>query len=223
MEKETLKIWRLLIPGIIILIFFIPWLTNSKEELFKIDSVFKSFKWTDTFYLGVIILLEAIYYAVNARNLVWKPYHTKIQENIKDTLLTSCTIELTTKQWYGIKKGRALMNIFYSFVDNNPSLQEKAKGVRFNGLLWSTAIDLTTISCFGGVVYWILSLFTTKSHLIYVSSFLFIAAIIALAFTKLLTYKHMDLSNQQLEMILQTNGPDIDKKVQDAIKNLSNA
>lgn len=220
MDKETLKKWRLLIPGIIIILFVLPGLTNSKEELFEIDKIFQTLKWTDAFYLALVVILGVIYYSLNMRWIVWKPLNTQVQNNIKDKLLNVCSLKLTASQWYEIKNGRALMTIFYHFVDNDESLKEKAKGVRFNGLVWSSFIDLSILSFLGAIAYSILSIFTTKTHFVYISLILFFICFISLAFSWLMTFRHKSMSNEQLEVIIQTQKSQIDTKITKALSNL---
>lgn len=220
MDKETLKKWRLVIPGIIIIIFIIPGLTNSKEELLQIDKIIMNLKWTDAFYLGLVVIIGVIYYTLNIRWFVWKPFNTQVQENIKDNLLSASDLALTASKWYEIKQSRILMTIFYHYVDNDESLKEKSKGVRFNGLIWSSFIDLTILSCLTAIVYSILSLFTTMAHFVYIATFLFFLGLIALAFTWLLTYRHIKLSNEQIHVIIQTKGSELSQKITEAITNL---
>jgi hypothetical protein len=220
MDKETLKRWRLVIPGIIILLFIIPGLTNSKEELLEIDKIIINLKWTDAIYLALVIVMGVVYYALNIRWLVWKPFNTQVQNNIKDKLLNVSQLSLTASDWYKIKYSRTLMTIFYYFVDNDESLKDKSKGVRFNGLIWSSFIDLTVLSGFTGFVYSFLSIFTTKTHFIYISSFMFLMCLVALGFSWLMTYRHIKLSNEQIEVIIQTKKAEIDEKLKEAIQNL---
>jgi hypothetical protein len=220
MSKETLKKWRLLIPGIIIILFIIPGLTNSKEELFAIDKIVKALKWTDSFYLALVIILGAIYYSLNLRWVVWKPFNSQVQENIKDKILNASSLKISAENWYKIKRGRAIITIFYDFVDNNESLKDKSKGVRFNGLIWSSFIDLTILSLVAGFVYSVLLVFTSKEHYVYLALLLFCLCFVSLAFSWLLTYKHKSMSNEQIEVILQTKRNEIDTKIQEAIDSI---
>jgi len=84
MNKETLKKWRLFIPGIIIFFLILPGLTNSREELFTIHKIFKTLEWNDSIYLGLVFIFGAIYYALNVRWFIWKPFNAQVQENIKN-------------------------------------------------------------------------------------------------------------------------------------------
>jgi hypothetical protein len=220
MSKETLKRLRLIIPGIIIMLYIVPGMTKTTDELLGIGHLFSNLKWSDTSYLGVTFVLGALYYALNVRWLVWKHYNKIVQENIKDTILNECTLTLSSKQWNLLKKGNAIMVIFYDFVDNNESLKDKANDVRFNGLIWTTCFDMSILSAIAGFVYSILFLTTTRSNLVYISVAAFWVFFISLAFSSILTYKHLAKSTEQLDVIKQKYKPAIDEKIKETMTNL---
>lgn len=220
MSKEMLKRLRLIIPGIIIMLYILLGLTKTKDELMNISQLFESFKWSDLLYIALFFILGALYYALNARWFVWKHYNKIVQDNIKDTILNECTLNLSAKQWYNLKKENALMIIFYNFIDNDKSLTDQANDVRFNGLIWSTFFDITILSASAGFIYSFLFLVTTRSHYIYISVASFWLFFFALAFSSILTYRHLAKSNQQLEVIKQKYKGDINIKINEAIDNL---
>ena len=220
MNKETLKKWRIFIPGIIIFFLILLGLTNSKEELFAIHKIFKTLEWSDSIYLGLVFIFGAIYYALNVRWIVWKHFNFQVQENIKNKILNASNLKLTSSQWFGLKRDRTLMIIFYSFVDNDESLKEKAKSVRLNGLLWSSFIDLSVLSCLSALFFSMLSIFTSKSHYIILADLLFCLSFLSLICTSLLTRRHKTLSNEQLDIIAQTKKNEVEQKIKEAIDNL---
>jgi len=220
MNKETLKKWRILIPGIIIFFLILFSLTNSKEELFAIHKIFKTLEWNDSIYLGLVFIFGVIYYALNVRWIVWKPLNFQVQENIKNKILNASKLELTSSKWFNLKRGRALMNIFYSFVDSDESLKEKAKSVRLNGLAWSSFIDLSVLSCLSALLNSGIYIFTSKLHHVYLAWIMFCISFISLLFVCLLTYRHIDKSNEQLEIIIQRKKDEIDPEIQKAVNNL---
>lgn len=207
-------------PGIIIIVLFFFGLTNSKEELFAIHKIFKTLEWNDIFERAPVIFFGVIYYALNVRWVVWKPFNFQVQENIKNKILNASNLTLTSFQWFKIKKDRALMNIFYSFVDNDESLKEKAKSVRMNGLAWSSFIDLSVLSCLSALVHSGIYIFTSKLHHVYLAWIMFCISFISLLFVCLLTYRHINKSNEQLEIITQRKKDEIDPEIQKAIDNL---
>lgn len=195
-------------------------LTNSKEELFAIHKIFKTLEWNDSIYLGLVFIFGVIYYALNVRWIVWKPFNFQVQENIKNKILNASKLELTSSKWFNLKRGRALMNIFYSFVDSDESLKEKAKSVRLNGLAWSSFIDLSVLSCLSALLNSGIYIFTSKLHHVYLAWIMFCISFISLLFVCLLTYRHIDKSNEQLEIIIQRKKDEIDPEIQKAVNNL---
>ena len=220
MNKETLKTWRTFIPGIITIVLFLFGLTNSKEELFAIHKIFKTLEWNDIFIRVPVIIFGVIYYALNVRWVVWKPFNFQVQENIKNKILNASNLKLTSSQWFKIKKDSALMIIFYSFVDNDESLKEKAKSVRLNGLVWSSFIDLSVLSCLSALVHSGIYIFTSKLHHVYLAWIMFCIFFVSLLFVCLLTYIHINKSNEQLEIITQRKKDEIDPEIQKAVDNL---
>ena len=220
MNKETLKKWRLVIPGIFTIFFIRVGLTNSKEEFFTIYKMSKTLEWNNIFYVVPVLIFGVIYYALNVRWIVWKPFNAQVQENIKNKILNASSLKLTSSQWFKMKKDRTLMIIFYSFVDSDESLKEKAKSVRLNGLIWSSFIDLSVLSCLSALSFSMLSIFTSKSHHVYLAWIMFCISFISLLFICLLTYRHINKSNEQLEIITQRKKDEIDPEIQKAVDNL---
>lgn len=220
MNKETIKKWRLIIPGIIIYFFILLGRTNSKEELFTFYKIFETFDWNYFLYLIPVLLLGTMYYLLGIRWYVWQFFVTQIQENIKDRLLNISKSKLLASQWFRIKKDRTLMNIFYSFVDNDESLKEKAKSVRMNGLVWSSFIDLSVLSCLSALVHSGIYIYTSKLHHVYLAWIMFCISFISLLFVCLLTYRHINKSNEQLEIITQRKKDEIDPEIQKVVDNL---
>ena len=220
MNKETLKTWRIFIPGIITILLIIFGLTNSKEEILTFYKIFKPLERNDIFVIAPVLFFGVIYYALNVRWVIWKPFIFQVQENIKNKILNASTLKLTSSDWYKIKKDRALMIIFYSFVDNDESLKEKAKSVRLNGLAWSSFIDLSVLSCLSALLHSGIYVFTSKLYHIYLAWILFLSYFISLVFVFLLTRKHIKLSNEQLEVIIQRKKEKINSEIQKAVDNL---
>ena len=220
MNKETLKTWRIFIPGIITILLIIFGLTNSKEEILTFYKIFKPLEWNDIFVIAPVLFFGVIYYALGVRWFVWKPFNFQVQENIKNKILNDSNLTLTSSQWFKIKKDRALMNIFYSFVDNDESLKEKAKSVRMNGLVWSSFIDLSVLSCLSALVHSGIYIYTSKLHHVYLAWIMFCISFISLLFVCLLTYRHINKSNEQLEIITQRKKDEIDPEIQKVVDNL---
>ena len=207
-------------PGIITILLIIFGLTNSKEEILTFYKIFKPLERNDIFVIAPVLFFGVIYYALGVRWFVWKPFNFQVQENIKNKILNDSNLTLTSSQWFKIKKDRALMNIFYSFVDNDESLKEKAKSVRMNGLVWSSFIDLSVLSCLSALVHSGIYIYTSKLHHVYLAWIMFCISFISLLFVCLLKYRHINKSNEQLEIITQRKKDEIDPEIQKVVDNL---
>ena len=122
MSMNTLKYFRLLIPGILVFIIFILAIQESFDELVELAKTFSNFQFKDGVYIAIFIVLGAIYYIFSIRDLLWNPYHKRVQNNIKETLINPFQEELNIQQRGDLKEGRKLTNVFYYFVDNDKSL-----------------------------------------------------------------------------------------------------
>ena len=92
MNKETLKTWRIFIPGIITILLIIFGLTNSKEEILTFYKIFKPLERNDIFVIAPVLFFGVIYYALNVRWVIWKPFIFQVQENIKNKILNASTL-----------------------------------------------------------------------------------------------------------------------------------
>ncbi|GAH90238.1 unnamed protein product, partial [marine sediment metagenome] len=154
MSMTTLKYWRLIIPGIFILLLILLVTTENFTELSESIKPLTNFQLKEIPSIAAVVVFGVLYYIAKFRNILWNPYYKRVQNNIKNTLLSPFIQRLDSQQEDYLKDGRKLMIIFYHFVDNDNSLSEKAKRVRFNGLIWSSTVDLTFIAACGSLIFW---------------------------------------------------------------------
>lgn len=201
MEQTTLKYLRMLIPGIIVYL-----IGQSFYSIFtKVD--FKDFNFGDIkIPLIVAISLGAIYYVTDIRFLVTNYTHKRIDLNIKNHIVNLYNGNLTNTQRQYLFQNNRLKQIFYKIVDNDQSLSVKKNNVYFNGLLWTTFADIFIITLFGAIVILICTFFGDhqKSELRVFCFTLLLISIISLLFHVLAFFKHVKLSNDQIEFI-ETN------------------
>jgi len=216
---NTLKFFRLLVPGVLIVILFVLVIQDNLQELIEFTKAFSNLQLKDTIFVGVFIVIGAIYYIFNVRDLLWNPYHKRVQNNIKNTLISPFNQEVNEQQREYLKGDRKLMNVFYYFIDNDNSLAEKAKRVRFNGLIWTSTIDLTIIAAIGSLVFWFKLIFEKSSYNFWMAMILLITAIIAFGFIQLTTKRHISLSNEQLEIICQLHRTKLKEKIDELLQN----
>jgi hypothetical protein len=201
-SQETLKWLRLIIPGIL-LVFVLPPLFQETLDLASYLERFSSIKVLSDSVAAVV--LGALYQVLDLRRFAWRRFLRQVNDNIKDKLLTACSdddvISPAARQ---LREGRALMHVFYRLIDKDPTLQEKAKRVRFNGLFWTSIADIATIGAFGAFAYWIAFRVTDRFHQLVVAGALGLVFLVAyFLLMPLVTRRHMDLSNEQLEIITQ--------------------
>ena len=212
MSVEALKRWRLIIPGILIVLLVLFAIQESFSE-------FTNFQLKDTIYIIVVIAVGVLYYILNIRNLLWKPYFNRVQNNIKDTLLSPFEKQLDKQQEDYLRDGQRLLIIFWHFIDNDNSLVEKAKIVRFNGLIWTSTVDLTIIAACGSLLFWAKLIIVTNSYNLWMAVILLVLALVSFGFIQLMTKRHISLSNEQLETICQSYKPELERKVHELLQN----
>jgi hypothetical protein len=236
-SRETLALWRTLVPGILVLIYGCA-IALALRATGPFDA--QQFPSTETLgalkTLGVLaavaIILGALYRLSRIRNWVFTPATIRIQDNIKESLLSVASRNPTVvSRRHTLLEGRTLIEVFYRFVDNHASLQEKAKGVRANGLVLSTMADLYLISAgicllcgLGGLVDLIWGLpigFIFLGDWKVSTLFILSVASGSVAFIgrqlfPVVEHHHIDLSNEQLDYI-RIN---LRKELEDALLNI---
>jgi len=221
MSMETLNHWRVIIPGIFLGGIVILVIQENVSELFGSIRAFSNFQLYDLAIIAVVVIFGVLYYILDIRNLLWNPYHKRVQNNIKNTLIRPFVQQLDSQQENYLKEGRRLMHIFYQFIDDDKykSLSEKAKRVRFNGLIWTSTIDLTIIAAFGSLIFWGKLVFDNTSYNIWMGIILFIIALISFGLIQLTTKHHISLSDEQLEFICQACKPELEEKIYGLLQN----
>ena len=214
---NTLKYFRLFVPGILVFIIFILAIQESFDELVELTKTFSNLQLKDGIYIAIFIVLGAIYYIFNIRDLLWNPYHKRVQNNIKETLINSFQEELNRQQRDNLKEGRKLMYVFYYLIDNDNSLAQKANRVRFNGLMWTSTIDLTIITAIGSLVFWFKIIIERSSYNLWMAVILLIVALMSFGLIQLTTRKHLSLSNEQLEIICQLHKEKLHEKINELL------
>lgn len=200
MSKETLKTFRLIIPGILIFIFAIPFLNPG----IKFSEIIDSLSLLETsVYLGIVLFLGVLYHMSNIRGYFLKDSLSQIHENIKNKLLAPFKKKQNIYKYQDkLRHGKVLLDCFYKLIDNNETLKEKAKNVHYNGLIWSSVADTSALSAVAVLLYfcvWIVS--TTTAYLIWFLIFFVLHLLSSRILMPVITRKHIEVSNDQLEFI----------------------
>lgn len=218
MSLTSLKNWRLVIPGIFIVLVLIFSLQENFGELTGSLRSFTDFQLNDLAIIVVVVVFGVLYYILNIRRLLWYRYNEQIQDNIKNTLIKPFTQQLQDSQENYLKEGRKLMHIFYNFIDNDKSLSEKAKSVRLNGLIWTSTMDLTIISAIGSLVFWVKLIIVKSSYNLWMALILLFVSLVSFGLIQLATRRHISLSNEQLEFICQSYTQQLEDKINDLLQ-----
>lgn len=214
MTKTTLKKLRLVIPGVITLIVFFFLLPSS----FRVQDLSQFLlSLTGLGYLVIVCAIGGLYNIIGVRGLFLGDSLLLIQANIKQKLTVPFYAEDPIRaKIESLTEGRQLMNVFYRIIDNDESLKSKSQDVYFNGLLWSTTADVMALTSFAIPVYLMAYLFNPLSHyplMALVLSVIYLFA--ALFLMPKVTSKHIELSNDQLDFILQHHRDELHKQLLD--------
>jgi len=219
MTKETLKALRIIVPGVISIVLIYPLFMRELTVQSMLD-VSCAVSIVGGLTLGAF--LGGLYYILNLRRPFIKRPTTDIQGNIKTQLLQMCDDDTST-EGERLREGRTLMHIFYDLVDNDASLTEKAKSVRLNGLMWSSSADAMAISLIASAIFTIAACFSSRAHYSYWAVLCLVTFIFANVSLLTLTKRHIDLSNQQLELIRLKYASEVSKKIAAAAKGTRDA
>ncbi|KZD00953.1 MULTISPECIES: hypothetical protein [unclassified Thalassospira] len=144
MSIESLKMLRLITPGVMCLLFII--IFGHSTGFYKIEFP-SSVRDLDKSLAAICIAF--VYQILPIRKWSNKPFQSDIAGNIRDKM----------REIYGVGapelSNKDAMTIFYNFVDNDESLKIQAKIAYFNGYIWSSVADfraLTLIFCLLSIV-----------------------------------------------------------------------
>lgn len=216
----TLKVWRLLIPGILIVVLSIFVIHENFNELSEFTKTLANFGFIDKILVAVAVVIGVVYYIWNIRGRLWNRYHKQVQDNIKNTLVNPFRHQFSSEQEDYLKDGRKLMNVFYHFIDNDKSLSEKSKRVRFNGLIWTSTVDFTIIAGVYSLIFWIKFGIQNNLYNLVMAIVLLTLSLVSFRCIKLTTEKHISLSNEQLEIIRQSYKSQLKVKLDEILQNM---
>lgn len=206
MSQESLKRLRLLVPGLMLTVILEPLLdTSTRLAGLGLPDISE--------YVGYplqVFVFGVAYHVLELRRIAFRDPVVTVTKNIENALLKCCRghDKLLAHEAY-LRDRRRLMHVFYRIVDNDATLQEKAKRIRFNGLLWSSFADLQVIAWLSGLAYLIAGAISQSQSLIFASMGLLVVALTSSAATQRTTMKHLALSNEQLEIIIDHHCEDV--------------
>jgi cytochrome c biogenesis protein CcdA len=127
---------RFIAPAVIILIYakllgwFTGWWITTLPDFTKAAS------------LPVVVIPAALYYITPLRRWINAPHHKQVTERLRRGLVSISGYPDQVER-YTWKKLRPL---FFSLVDQDESLKQKAKLAYANGIIWTSCADSTAIA-----------------------------------------------------------------------------
>jgi hypothetical protein len=218
-ERKTLKFLRLFVPGLIIIFEALP-LSTALGKSYEINQ-----GWLSYSILTIIaVVIGAFYHINNFRFFITNSSYRRIDLNIMDSLIKLYPKALTQEQHNYLKEKKRLKNIFYFFIDNDPSLAAKSENIYFNGALWTSTADAFIISAFYSITYLILGIFFFKHSDLLLWSMIFGGiAIISLLLHIVTIFKHLNISNEQIDFIETTKLKELETKIDEVLHQLPEA
>jgi hypothetical protein len=230
MSKEDQAKLRIAVPGTMILLFIllliIP-LFVLRYDL-TLDSIVSSLGTLGaivSLIVSVIVVrlvipvLGSLYQIARLRKRLLKESQRRIDDNIKRRILSLYATNPTiahNADW--LSQGRCLLNVFYDFIDNKPSLKERAKGVYLNGLFWSSAADLTTISSISAILGLSIYLLNQGDYYLVLCGSCLLIGLLSWLLIPILARRHIELGNEQIDFIQDIHGTDLQSRLVTLVK-----
>jgi hypothetical protein len=193
---------RLVVPGAIILVCgAIFGISVGVLDLTSLD-INEIASGVGAVVLGVLYRFSGLRSWINAR------HHERVNENIRSSLvrISGHVDDRSRFSWKKIRR------VFYKLVDDDNSLTVLSKRIMFNGLLWTSAADLTAISAiFLGVSLIAVVIGVAGAEICGIIYFAF--ALVGVIGSYLTTKEHVALGNEQLELIEQEYSAALAQKV----------
>lgn len=216
MTRTTLKFIRLFVPGLILVLEFLP-LLKFTGQTFKINEGWLSY----SFLILISVGIGAIYHISNVRYFVTNASHKRIDLNIMNSLLKLYPKALNQAQHNFLKDKKRLKNVFYNFIDYDKSLTAKSENVYFNGALWTSTADAFIISIFSSIVYIIVGTLIFHNKDIWLWGILFGGiANVAILLHVLTILKHINIGNDQIEFIETNKLKELEIKIDEILQQL---
>lgn len=202
MSPWLLKAFRFFVPAALILVY---WSIFGKlVGLWTIQVP----DFSKDYYLPIVIGPAAIYYITPLRKWVNSPHHKRITDNIRRELINIGGYPDNAEKF----TWKALRPLFFSLIDNDESLKNKATMAYMNGLLWSSFANSTAICLCYSIIALGLLAFGMSKAVIAVAAFCIIA-LISIAGSVVTTNNQIEISNEQLEIIELKYQSDVEQRL----------
>jgi hypothetical protein len=160
------------------------------------------------YYLPVVVAPAVLYYITPLRKWVNAPHHRRVNENLRRGLVSIAGYPDRVDKY----TWKSLRPLFYSLVDGDESLKNKATLAYMNGLLWTSLADSTALSVLYAILAALLIAIGMKEAVVALELFCAIA-VVSIIGSVVTTNKQIDIGNQQLEVMELKNKSDIEKRL----------
>lgn len=160
------------------------------------------------YLLPIVVVPAVIYYITPLRKLVNAPHHRRVDENLRRGLVSIAGYPDRVDKY----TWKSLRPLFYSLIDGDDSLKNKASLAYMNGLLWTSLADSTVLSVLYAIFASILLTLGMKMAVVALELFCAIA-LISIVGSVVATNKQIDIGNQQLEVMELKYKSDIEKRL----------
>lgn len=204
MSLTQLKWLRFITPGILIVLC--SWLVGRATGLwgFNIPD-----KIEDALPTLTVIIPAGIYYLTPFRSYSNNKYFSKITGTLRRRMLEISGVEDNEVVFPWIK----LRGIFFSIIDSDKSLEKKASLAYFNGYIWTTLADIRVISLLFSALSGVFWLAGAPNSGVCTVIFL-IAVLITFPASKFITNQHIEIGEEQIEIIEQNHLPLLREKLE---------
>lgn len=202
MSLGRLQFLRFIVPAVLILVFakilgsVTGWWTATLPDFSKSE------------FLPAVIGPAAIYYITPLRSWVNARHHERVTENLRKGLVEISGYPDKPEKY----TWKHLRSLFYSLIDGDDSLKNKAELAYSNGVIWTSFADCTALALIFLVgtigLYW-LSLTEVVPA---IATFLAIM-VISIIGSFVTTRKQMSIGEEQLETIKFKYKTDVEKRL----------
>ncbi|WP_417622054.1 hypothetical protein [Parasphingorhabdus sp.] len=190
MDQKTLNYLRIIVPGAIFVLGAVT--LGLITDLYELptpdlDALFKSI---------LVLVIGVIYRFTPLRSWINRSYYDRVNENIRSRMVSIAGLpdDKNRYTWDNVRR------VFYDIIDHDESLKVKGQRVMFNGLIWTSAADLTAISIlFLG--YSLVLILSGVANADYAAVAYFVSALFGFLGSVKSTEKHLKLGDEQLDLM----------------------
>jgi hypothetical protein len=201
MEQKTLKLLRIIVPGLVLILAMFPLLLSFaavKSSFIQYQSLIIAF------LLQIEIVLGVFYHILDFRGKHWRKdldiIHTHIKRRIIEILSREPGFDTKRAENVSDKK---YLNVHYKLIDKDESLKFKGQLVFLNGVIFTSLIDLRVILLPLSAVYFLLFLF--RNLIVYPITAMVFLIIVLLVWPlrRLVRKRHLKLIDDQIDFYNQ--------------------